>query len=128
MLMCLAPWVLQTVRDALVSERQRMYEALQHIPFLQPFPSEANFILCRVTGGKDAKAVKDTLAAEHGIMVRHYAKAELAGFIRISVGRPEHTDAVVAALQRMADPGMAAAAANGSGVQGRQEPVAVGKE
>jgi histidinol-phosphate aminotransferase len=35
-------------------------------------------------------------------MVRHYAKKELSGFIRISVGKPEHTDALIAALQAMA--------------------------
>lgn len=33
--------------------------------------------------------------------VRHYAKAELSGFIRISVGKPHHTDAVLAALKAM---------------------------
>jgi histidinol-phosphate aminotransferase len=31
-------------------------------------------------------------------MVRHYAKKELSGFIRISVGKPEHTDALLEAL------------------------------
>lgn len=31
-------------------------------------------------------------------MVRHYAKKELSGFIRISVGKPEHTDALMEAL------------------------------
>jgi histidinol-phosphate aminotransferase len=56
----------------------------------------------QVVGGQDAKAVKDVLAIEHGIMVRHYAKKELSGYIRISVGRPEHTDALIAALQRLA--------------------------
>jgi histidinol-phosphate aminotransferase len=34
--------------------------------------------------------------------VRHYAKKELSGYIRISVGRPEHTDAVLAALAMLA--------------------------
>ena len=34
--------------------------------------------------------------------VRHYAKPELKGYIRISVGKPEHTDAVLAALKSMA--------------------------
>ena len=93
---------MQMVRDALVQERQRLYQQLQGIPFLEPYPSEANFILCKVVGGHDAKAVKDTLAAKHGIMVRHYAKAELSGYIRISVGLPEHTDAIMAALQELA--------------------------
>ena len=92
----------QRVRDALVQERQRLYSELQGIPFLEPYPSEANFILCKVVGGHDAKAVKDALAAEHGIMVRHYAKAELSGYIRISVGLPQHTDAIAAALQKLA--------------------------
>ncbi len=33
--------------------------------------------------------------------VRHYAKKELSGYIRVSVGRPEHTDALIAALTGM---------------------------
>jgi hypothetical protein len=28
----------------------------------------------QVVGGKEAKSIKDRLAKEHGIMVRHYAK------------------------------------------------------
>lgn len=36
------------VRNALVSERDRMYAGLQEIPFLQPYPSHANFILAKV--------------------------------------------------------------------------------
>lgn len=41
-------------------------------PVAQPFPSHANFLLCRVAEGRDAKALKEALAAQHGIMVRHY--------------------------------------------------------
>lgn len=55
----------------------------------------------QVVGGQDAKAVKDVLAAEHGIMVRHYSKRELSGYIRISVGRPEHTDGLLEALRSL---------------------------
>ncbi len=36
------------VRDALVSERDRLYARLQEIPFLEPYPSHANFILAKV--------------------------------------------------------------------------------
>ena len=121
---------IEHVRDALVSERGRLYEGLQAVPFLQasarrggllgglkqgkgcgmkeyepaqvpaigpasdraalilippphpaaprpalppqPFPSHSNFVLCKVTDGRDAKGLKDALAQEHGIMVRHY--------------------------------------------------------
>lgn len=33
-----------------MSERQALLEGLQEIPFLQPYPSHANFILCKVGG------------------------------------------------------------------------------
>lgn len=49
--------------------------------------------------GRDALGVKDTLANEYGIMVRHYRKELLDGFVRISVGKPEQTDALIAALR-----------------------------
>ena len=58
----------------------------------------------QVAGRQDAKAVKDVLAVEHGIMVRHYAKKELSGYIRISVGRPEDTRKLLSALQAMDGP------------------------
>lgn len=44
--------------------------------------------------------MKDALAAQ-GIMVRHYAKPLLSGYIRISVGKPEQTDALMAALAKV---------------------------
>lgn len=118
----------QRVRDALVAERRRLYAALQGVPFLEPYPSEANFILCRVRGGRDAKAVKDALAMQHGIMVRHYAKVELSGYIRISVGRPEHTDAIVAALQQLAGEENGAGAMGEAAEPGMREGVLIGKE
>lgn len=50
--------------------------------------------------GRDAKDVKDRLMDE-GIIIRHYAKKELSSYIRVSVGKPEQTDALQAALQRI---------------------------
>jgi histidinol-phosphate aminotransferase len=59
-------------------------------------------LLCcaAVPQGRDAKAVKDALA-QQGIMVRHYAKKELSGYIRISVGKPEQTDLLMAAIRAL---------------------------
>ena len=34
-------------------------------------------------------------------MVRHYSKPELRNFVRISVGKPEQTDALMAALRAL---------------------------
>lgn len=95
------PTYLDTVRDALVAERARLIAGLKEIDWLEPFPSQANFVLCRVGGGRDAKAVRDALAERHGVFVRHYAKKELSGYVRVSVGKPEHTDAVLKALREV---------------------------
>jgi hypothetical protein len=59
----------QRVRDALVTERERLLAGLREIPFLQPYPSHANFVLAKVAEGRDARAIKEALATDHGIMV-----------------------------------------------------------
>lgn len=91
---------LQRVRDALVMERGRLFERLQSIPYLTPHPSEANFILCSVHNGRSAASIKADLAQE-GVMVRHYNNVELKDYIRISVGKPEQSDLLLAALERL---------------------------
>ncbi|KAM0902102.1 hypothetical protein ACQ4PT_019614 [Festuca glaucescens] len=88
------PTYLESVKNLLLQERERLFNLLKGIPYLKPFPSHANFILCEVTSGKDAKKIKEDLA-KMGVMIRHYDKKELKGYIRISVGKPEHTDALM---------------------------------
>lgn len=85
---------------AIVAERKRLERRLAEIAFLQPFPSQANFVLCRVNG-RDARALKVALEQE-GILVRYFAKPGLENCIRISAGRPEDTDRLLAALERLA--------------------------
>lgn len=99
------PEYLDTVRDALVSERERLRERISaEVPFLEPYPSASNFVLCKVRDGAKVAAgeLKDRLAKEHGVMVRHYNKKLLDGYVRISVGKPEHTDRVIDALKTFA--------------------------
>jgi histidinol-phosphate aminotransferase len=81
----------------LTAERDRMAVLLAGIDYLRPYPSRANFILCRVAG-RDARQIKLKLE-EHGILVRYFNKPGLRDCIRISAGKPEHTDALMAALQ-----------------------------
>ncbi len=55
----------------------------------------------QVIGDKHtARGVKEALA-EAGIMVRYYSKPELSMYVRISVGKPEHTKALQAALRAL---------------------------
>ena len=80
----------------LIEERQRLLMELARFPFLQPYPSQANFVLCRVQG-REATALKLALA-QAGVLVRHYASPGLENCIRVSAGRPADTDALLAAL------------------------------
>lgn len=89
-------YLTQTV-TALVAERQRLMDALQKISYLRPYPTESNFILCRALGC-DAAQLKAELAQKHGIFIRYFDKPGLNDHIRISVGKPEQTDALVKAL------------------------------
>ncbi|TKY46157.1 Histidinol-phosphate aminotransferase [Spatholobus suberectus] len=94
------PTYLESVKNALLKERGRLYDLLKEVPFLRPFPSHSNFILCEVTSGKDAKKLKEDLA-QMGVMIRHYDKKELKGYVRVTVGKPEQTDALMKCLKRL---------------------------
>jgi histidinol-phosphate aminotransferase len=83
----------------LIAEREHLFQALSQFPYLQPYPSHANFILCRVKG-RDARALKETLAAR-GILIRYYASPGLSDHVRFSVGTPEQTDRLVAEMTRL---------------------------
>lgn len=83
----------------IVAERARLFEELAAISWLQPIPSEANFILCRVLD-RSAKSVRERLAKQ-GILIRYFQKAGVEDCIRVSVGRPEDGDRLVEMLRGM---------------------------
>jgi histidinol-phosphate aminotransferase len=93
---------LETVRAnlaRLIAERERLREALAAIPWLEPLPSQANFILCRV-GEHVAPVVVDALA-RRGILIRRFPDPVMAGYVRISVGRPEQNERLLMALREL---------------------------
>jgi histidinol-phosphate aminotransferase len=85
--------------DRIIEERARFYTMLEDLPYLRPYPSQSNFILCQVLG-RDAGALKLALEQE-GILIRYYRKPRLSDHVRFTVGKPEQMDAVVAALQKL---------------------------
>jgi len=93
-------WLDATVKR-LVAERERLEAALAELDWLAPLPSHTNFVLCRVGGGRQARAVKNGLERQ-GVLVRYFDREGLQDCIRISVGRPEHTDALMAGLRALA--------------------------
>jgi histidinol-phosphate aminotransferase len=88
---------LQDIGARIIIERQRLFSLLEEVPWLSPYPSQANFILCRVSG-RSAAGVKIKLA-QAGILLRYFNKPGLEDHIRISVGKPEHSDALLAVLR-----------------------------
>jgi histidinol-phosphate aminotransferase len=90
---------IHAVVGILKAERARLLAELPAAaPYLRPHPSQANFILCDVVG-RSARELKLALE-QRGILVRHYNKPGLDNCIRISVGRPDQTDRLLAELRR----------------------------
>jgi histidinol-phosphate aminotransferase len=89
---------LTKVVELLRTERERLFAALQKIPYLKPYPTQSNFILSKVIE-HDAGELKSRLAQEHGVFIRYFNKPGLRDHIRISVGKPQDTDALLKALE-----------------------------
>ena len=84
---------------AILKERERLFAKLKGVPFLRPFPSQANFVLCSVQDGK-AKEIYQQLR-QRGIFIRYFDTPLLKDYLRISVGKPEDTDALIGALSQI---------------------------
>ena len=88
---------------ALVAERERMSSALARSLMIQPYPSQANFLLCRVAhswveGATSPGQELKSRLIQRGILIRYFDKPGLRDCIRISAGKPEHTDKLLEAL------------------------------
>ena len=79
--------------------RDRLFALLTEVDWIEPYPSEANFILCRLDG-VDAVEVKARLA-RRGIFVRYFDTPMLRNCLRISVGLDEHSEIVARALREI---------------------------
>ncbi len=84
---------------AIIAERERLFSELKKLPWLQPFPSQANFIFCTVLKGS-APELHQKLQNK-GILIRYFNKPLLRNGIRISAGKPEDTDALVRTVREL---------------------------
>jgi histidinol-phosphate aminotransferase len=85
--------------DLIVSERERLLERLAEVPWLRPWPSQGNFLLCEVRE-IEAKAVWQSLR-QHGIFVRYFETPQLSHCLRFTVGKPEHSERLLQALSEI---------------------------
>jgi len=84
---------------SIIIERERLFTELKKLKFLTPFPSQTNFILCSVVNGR-ASQIQQELQRK-GILVRYFDKPLLRDCIRISVGKPEHTNILIKTLKEL---------------------------
>ncbi len=96
-----ADWLREKIK-LIVQERERIVAELAQFDWLQPYPSQSNFILFRVLG-RDARQLKLDLE-QHGVLVRYFDKPGVENCIRISVGRPSDTNRLRIALKTFDKP------------------------
>jgi histidinol-phosphate aminotransferase len=82
----------------IVEERERLFKLLSSYPYLEPIPSQGNFILTHVDEN-EVKMQRIRKAVEsHGIMLRYFNHPYLRNYVRLTVGKPEHTELIERAL------------------------------
>ncbi|MDY7577414.1 histidinol-phosphate transaminase [Herbaspirillum sp. RTI4] len=86
----------EKTRQAVIASRERMSAALQDLGF-EVLPSAANFVFARHPR-HDGATLAAALRSE-GIIVRHFKKARIDQFLRITVGTDEECAALVEALR-----------------------------
>lgn len=84
--------------ESIRAQRQRLFEALQQLPGVQVWPSQANMLLARFP---DAARSFAALKAQ-GILIKNVSGLHplLANCLRLTVGTPDETGQLIAALQR----------------------------
>src|SRR5215211_2138357 len=82
-----------------VAERERVYQYLCTMPEIHVYPSQANFLLCRLLHGDAAQLKADLM--RRGILVRYFNKPGLTDCIRFSIGTPPQNDVLLAALEEL---------------------------
>lgn len=83
----------------ILAERSRLFSELETFGWISPYPTQSNFILCRIQG-RDAAELQANLT-KRGILIRYFNKKGLEDHVRFSVGKPEDTDKLLSALKEL---------------------------
>ncbi len=83
------------------AEREALFNALQQMPGVTPYASQANMMVLRLSGDADAaQRAFETLKA-HKVLVKNVSKMHplLANCLRLTIGTPDENKQLLAALQ-----------------------------
>ncbi len=83
--------------DRIIEQRSWLFDELVQLPGLSPYPSQANFILCKVLGAS-AQQVRDQLRKQ-GILIRYFNTPGLTDHIRFSIGTKEQNQKLISTLK-----------------------------
>ncbi len=80
--------------------RKQFYDKLSNIRNLRPVPSQANYILCELTGGLKATDLTKILLDRYNLFIKDLStKNGFAGeYVRVSVKKPEENDKLIEAI------------------------------
>lgn len=87
--------------DSIVEERNRFIFELNKFKELEVFPSEANYLMCRLTGKVSATELTETLLSKYNIFIKDLSSKkcfENGMYIRIAVRDKADDDMLVKAL------------------------------
>jgi histidinol-phosphate aminotransferase len=88
----------EDTRHKVMASREKLTQGLLARGF-QVLPSSTNFLFARLPG-RSAEQLAIQLRA-HGVLVRYFKKPRIDQHLRITVGRPEQCEALLAALEQI---------------------------
>jgi histidinol-phosphate aminotransferase len=90
-------WFEQT-RTRIIASRERLTSGLSELGF-EVLPSAANFVFARHPGRAGAELASQLRT--HGVLVRHFRKARIADFLRITVGTDDECDRLLTLARQL---------------------------
>lgn len=85
----------------IVEEREQLFTLLASQSYLEPIPSQGNFIMAHVCEEEVKMEQVRATVESHGILLRYFSHPYLRDFLRVTVGLPEHTAALARALSEV---------------------------
>ena len=82
---------------------QRLYQGLQSVPYLRPYPTQGNFVLCRTLSGCTSSELVSRLFDQHRVLVNNCGEKEGLDecFLRIASRTDEENADLLKALHGM---------------------------
>ncbi|HLI05997.1 MAG TPA: histidinol-phosphate transaminase [Ktedonobacteraceae bacterium] len=93
-------YTLERVRR-IIEEREHLFTLLASYSYLEPIPSQGNFIMAHVCEEEVKMEQVRSIVESHGILLRYFKHPYLRNFLRVTVGLPEHTIALARALDEV---------------------------